>query len=88
VGPTRRAGAQATIGPGHVSGVVSRWPRAGLGKRGLAGWGGKMSAKKDGPNAVGSFLTRPVLRAPRIATVLKMFANSRVMVRYYPKPNI
>jgi hypothetical protein len=76
----RRTGSRAATGPGRVSGMVPRWPRAELGGQGLAGRGGKMRARKDGPDAMGSYLVRPALTSPRIAPTLKMFANSRVGV--------
>jgi hypothetical protein len=66
------------MGPGRVSGPMPRWPSAGLGRQGLTGRSGKMSAKTDGPNAVGSYLVGFALTAPRIAPVFKMYTNSRV----------
>jgi hypothetical protein len=37
-----------------------------------------MSTRKDGPDAVGSYLAGPALTIPQIAPALNMFANSRV----------
>jgi hypothetical protein len=81
VGPTRRLGSCAATGPGRISGAVPRWRRSGLGRQGLVGRGGKMRARKDGPDAVGSCLTGPALTTPRIAPTFKMFVNSRVGVQ-------
>jgi hypothetical protein len=78
VGPTRWPGSRAATGPGRVSGVVPRWPCVGLGGQAFAGWGGKMRARKDGPDVVGSCLVGPALTVPRIAPALKIFANSRI----------
>jgi hypothetical protein len=75
VGPTRWLDSHAATGPGCVSGMVPRWHVPGW-----AGRGEKMRAMKDGPDAVGSCLSRLVLTMPRIAPALKMFANSRVGV--------
>jgi hypothetical protein len=53
VRPTRWASSRATTGPEHVSGTVPRWPPVRMGGQGLVGQGGKMSAKKDGPDTMG-----------------------------------
>ena len=48
---------------GYVLSTVLRWPLARLGGQGLVGRDGKMKARKDGLDAVGSCLARPTLTA-------------------------
>jgi hypothetical protein len=81
-----RDGFRARFGRGAT--LAASW----AGQAGPSGRGGKMRARKDGPDAMGSYFAGPVLTTPRIAPEFKMFTNSRVGVignvnqGKYPEP--